>query len=129
MYLVDSDWIIDGLAGLPAVLERLDRHNDDGLAVSIISYGEIFEGAFHSSDPEIHLAMFRRFLSGFNVLGLDVSVMEVFARTRAQLRRQGNLIPDMDLLIAATALSYDLILMTNNRRHFTRVPDLRLYQP
>ena len=55
MYLDDSNWIIDGLAGIPAALEPLDRHSADGLAVSIISFGEIFEGAFHSSDPHIHL--------------------------------------------------------------------------
>jgi predicted nucleic acid-binding protein len=35
----------------------------------------------------------------------------------------------MDLLIAATALDHDLTLVTRNRRHFERIPDLTLYQP
>jgi predicted nucleic acid-binding protein len=39
------------------------------------------------------------------------------------------LIPDVDLLIAATALEEDLTLVTRNTRHFERIPDLKLYQP
>jgi tRNA(fMet)-specific endonuclease VapC len=54
--------------------------------------------------------------------------MEVFARTRADLRRSGQLIADLDLLIAATALHHDLTLLTRNVRHFARIPGLRLYQ-
>ena len=47
----------------------------------------------------------------------------------ARLRQQGQLIPDMDLFIASTALEYELTLLTRNVRHFERVPDLALYQP
>jgi tRNA(fMet)-specific endonuclease VapC len=53
--------------------------------------------------------------------------MEIFGRTRSGLRRAGQLIPDLDLLIGATALHHDLILLTRNRRHFTHIPGLRLY--
>jgi tRNA(fMet)-specific endonuclease VapC len=56
-------------------------------------------------------------------------IVERFARQRAALRRQGQLIPDMDLLIAATALEENLTLVTRNIRHFERIPELRLYQP
>jgi predicted nucleic acid-binding protein len=55
--------------------------------------------------------------------------MERFAYLRAELRRRGQLFPDLDLLIAATALQHDLTLLTRNVRHFNRIPDLRLYQP
>lgn len=44
-YLVDSDWLIDAFVGAPSAVDRLDRLREDGLAVSIISYGELFEGA------------------------------------------------------------------------------------
>ena len=128
-YLVDTDWIIDALADVPSAVEPLDRLSADGLAVSIISFGELFEGAYGFPNPEVHLAAFRRFLSGFTLLDLTDPIMEVFARTRADLRRQGNLIPDLDLLIAAAALHHDLTLMTRNLRHFARIANLRLYQP
>ncbi len=99
-----------------------------GLAVSAITVGEVLEGAYLDMDVEAALARYRRHLEGFAVLDVTGAVVEVFAQIRASLRRQGNLIPDMDLLIAATALAFDLTLLTRNRRHFTRVPGLRLYQ-
>jgi len=75
------------------------------------------------------LASFRAFLADYAVLPVTESVAATFARTRARLRRRGQLIPDMDLLIAATALTYGLSLVTRNRRHFGRIDGLRLYEP
>lgn len=71
---------------------------------------------------------FRHFLGGYPALGLDDPIMERFAETRAYLRRRGEGIADLDLLIAATALHHDLTLLTFNLRHFARIPDLRIYQ-
>jgi predicted nucleic acid-binding protein len=50
-------------------------------------------------------------------------------RIRGDLRRVGRRLEDTDLLIAATALEHDLMLVTRNVNHFARVPGLRLYQP
>ena len=55
--------------------------------------------------------------------------MEIFARTRGELRRDGRLIPDLDLLIAATAIHHDLTLVTRNVRHIGRISALQIYQP
>ena len=52
--------------------------------------------------------------------------MQEFAYLRGNLRAQGMLIGDLDMLIAATALHHNLILLTNNRSHFQRVPGLTL---
>jgi predicted nucleic acid-binding protein len=128
-YLVDSDWLIDAFRGIPTAVDLLAQHRDDGLAVSIISYGELFEGAVGAPDPVTKLARFRRFLARLVPLPLNDAVMERFAYLRADLRRRGELIPDLDLLIAATALHHDLTLLTRNVRHFHRIPNLRLYQP
>lgn len=127
-YLIDSDWLIDVLAGIPAAIETLSDISASGVFISIITFGEIIEGAYRSPDPERHLDALQRFLSGFTILSLDESVMEHFARNRAHLRRQGLLIADMDLLIAATAIRFDLTLLTRNIRHFTRLPELRIYR-
>lgn len=66
---------------------------------------------------------------GLSVLPLTDPIMERFARIRFDLRRAGNLIPDMDLLIATTAVTHGLTLMTRNVRHFQRIPDLALNRP
>lgn len=54
--------------------------------------------------------------------------MKRFAEIRALLRRRGNLIADFDLLLGATALHYNLTVLTNNVRDLKRIPDLRIYQ-
>lgn len=126
-YLVDSDWIIDALIGKPAALTTLVQLNADGLAVSIIAVGEVYEGAHSFPDAQAELAKYRRYLAGFTTIGISEPVMVTFGAVRASLRRQGLLIPDLDLLIAATALTHNLTLLTRNMRHFQRIPDLKLY--
>lgn len=99
-----------------------------GLAVSTITIAEVLEGAYGTSDPSRQLLVYGRFFSGYTVLDVTEDIAERFAELRALLRRQGNVIADMDLLIAATALVHDLTLLTGNERHFSRVPGLRLHQ-
>lgn len=127
-YLLDSDWVIDALGDVSLAVEPIRRYATAGIGVSIVTYGEVFHGAYGFPKPHDHLETFRRFLSAFSVLGLNDPIMEIFAQNRYLLKRQGNIIPDLDLLIAATALHYDLTLMTRNLRHFDRIPDLKLYQ-
>jgi tRNA(fMet)-specific endonuclease VapC len=92
-------------------------------------FGELYEGAYTSPDPTHRLRAFHQFLDGFVIFGLSDAVMHTFAKTRGRLRQDGKLIADMDLLIAATAVTYDLTLLTRNLRHFERIPDLKIYQP
>lgn len=126
-YLIDTDWVIDALIGRQPAVATLRRLAPDGLAVSLITVGEVYEGAFGLPQPAAHLASFHRFLAAFQILNLSDPIMERFAELRAQLRRSGQLIPDFDLLIGATALHHGLILLTNNRRHFGRLPNLKLH--
>lgn len=126
-YVVDTDWVIDALAGVRSALEPLEQHARDGLGVSIITFGELYEGAYNFPDPEAHIETLRQFLSGFRLLSLNDAIMQLFGQNRYQLRRQGNLIADFDLLIAATALHHGSTLMTRNIRHFSRIPGLALY--
>lgn len=129
MYLVDTDWIIQALANRQPALSTLELLAPSRTYVSYVTLGEVYEGAFGSPNPGAHLASFRRFLSAYPRLSLTEPVMERFAETRAYLRRRGELVGDLDLLIAATALAHDLTLLTFNSRHFERIPDLRLFQP
>jgi tRNA(fMet)-specific endonuclease VapC len=99
------------------------------ISVSWVTVGEIYEVAFDSVNPEAHLVSFRRFLAPIRIVNLNEGIIERFAETRSFLRRRGQLISDFDLLLAATALHHDLTVLTFNRRHFERIPDLKLYQP
>ncbi len=126
-YLVDTDWIISGLGGIQEALTLLTRMAQDGLAISVITEAEVLEGAYGQSDPVNAILRFRRFFQGYEILPVTSDVVAEFARLRSHLRRQGRRIEDFDLLIASTAIHHDLELVTRNRRHFERVPGLKLY--
>jgi tRNA(fMet)-specific endonuclease VapC len=126
-YLIDSDWIVDWLKNEPDAVRLLRTIAPDGLAISLISVGEIYEGIYFGHDPSRHERAFRQFLRGVTVLPLSRQTMQRFARIRGDLRRIGQLIGDFAILIAATALQHSLSLVTHNRRHFQRIPGLALY--
>lgn len=127
-YLVDSDWVASYLKGRKEALDLLTSLGREGLAISLISFGEIYEGIYYGPDPKSHEAGFRNFLKWVNVLPLNRKIMQRFAHLRGELRRKGRLIGDPDILIAATALYHNLTLVTRNIKHFQRIPDLKLYQ-
>ncbi len=126
-YLLDADWVINALAGRRDTVEVLRRLSPEGIAISWVTVGEVYEGAFAFSNPQERLISFRRFLSPFRILSLDEPIVERFAETRFFLRRRGETIPDFDVLLGATALQYDLTVLTYNVRHLARIPFLKLY--
>jgi tRNA(fMet)-specific endonuclease VapC len=127
-YLVDSDWVSSYLNGRPEAVGLLASLRHDGLAISLIAYGEIYEGIYFGRDPGAYERVFREFLRRVRVLSPNRPIMRQFARLRGILRRQGQIISDPDILIAATALHHGLTLVTRNLRHFQRIPDLQLHQ-
>jgi tRNA(fMet)-specific endonuclease VapC len=128
-YLLDSDVTADYLKGLPQPVQHIQSIIGSGIAISIITYGEIYDGIAGSYDPEAAERVFRQFLRVAVVVPLNRSVMRRFATERRALRLQGQKLDDMDLLIAATALHHNLTLITRNVRHFGRIPGLVWRQP
>ena len=126
LYLLDTDWVIHYLNEHQGIVQRLDALLDDGLGLSIISLAELYEGVYYSRDPEGDEQDLNDFLRGMTILGIDEAVCKIFGRQRGRLRAEGLLIGDTDLLIAATALQYNLTLLSNNRRHFERIEGLRI---
>ena len=125
-YLVDTDWAIDHLHRVSRVVLRLEELASEGLGLSIISLAELYDGVLGSSDPQRDEQFLRTFLSAVEVVNLDESICRIFAEERGRLRAAGTLISDFDLLIGATAVRHNLTLLTNNRRHFERMPDLNI---
>lgn len=125
-YLIDTDWVIDHLNGIHRVTSRLIELDSHGLALSVVSLAELWEGVHFSKDPARSEKILQEFVGGVAVLGLDEETCKLFGRLRGTLRQQGRLTGDFDLLIAATALRHDLTLLTNNRRHYENISGLRL---
>jgi predicted nucleic acid-binding protein len=128
--LVDTDWAILVLHGDSDATKTLIDRAGDGLATSVITYGELFEGAYYARDPLAAAASLTAFLDGKDLLVLTTVIVERFAILRGQLpRHHRQQIGDMDLLIAATAIAHGLELFTNNRRDFVIIPGLTIYTP
>jgi predicted nucleic acid-binding protein len=125
-YLVDTDWVIHYLKGRRPFVERLRVLEEQGLAISVINLGELYEGVYGATEPEKREQGLKDFLQGVTVLGLDEETCRIFGQERQRLRRAGNLPGDMDLFIGATALRHNLIVLTNNRSHFERIESLRI---
>ena len=124
--LLDTDWAIDYLNDVAHVIQRVDALRPEGIAISIISVAEVYEGALNGHDPERGERALENFLRPFPIINLDIPICRVFGMERARLRAAGTPIQDMDLLIGATALRHDLTLLSNNRRHFERLQGLRI---
>ena len=125
-YLVDTDWVIDHLHDVVRVSDRLAELAPDGLAISIISLAELYEGVIYSGNPEGNERTLLDFLGGIPLIMLDDETCRIFGRERGRLRRAGRMIGDFDLMIAATSLRHNLTLLTNNRRHFEQVEGLTI---
>lgn len=123
--LLDTDWVISFLNGRPEAVTLVTRLADDGIAVSVISCGEIYEGLLRDPQSARRVAQFERFTTTVDIVTLDARAARVYARIRSQLRAQGQLIPDNDTWIAATALAYHFTLVSRDQ-HFSRIPDLNL---
>jgi tRNA(fMet)-specific endonuclease VapC len=129
-YLLDTDWIVDVLNGQENAIHTVLELAPAGLVVSIITYGELYEGAAFAHEPEPALSGLRHFLKGKAILPLTQPVMERFAQIRGSLPRSiRQQIGDLDILIAATCLEHNLTLLTRNLKGFQKIPTLKLYQP
>ena len=66
-----------------------------------------------------------KFLTGVQILPIFDS-LDIYANEKSRLKKEGNPIDDFDLLIGASAIANDLILVTNNTKHFQRLNNIKL---
>jgi len=127
-YLLDTSWAIHYLRGEERVVKKLLLLREEGLATSIITLAELYEGVFRSINPVLAEESLKDFLMGISILGIDEEVCKIFGRERARLRKLGKPIGDLDLLIASTCLRYDLTLLSDNIKEFERVENLKIFK-
>lgn len=126
MFLLDTDTVIYMSKGRPQVLEKVREHTAEGLRISIVTLMELYYGAYKSQRPTVNMARVRLLETGLVILPLSPEIADVFGMQKAALEKVGTPLDDFDLAIAATALLHNLILVTNNQRHFQRIEGLRL---
>jgi len=128
-FLFDTDAISELLRPRPAraYVKWIMKVAREEQFTSTVVIGELYKGAYRSQDRERHLTNIeKRVLPAVTVLPYDISIAKVFGKIRAHLEEIGTILPDADIQIAATAIGYDLELITGNLSHFSRIPDLKL---
>ena len=125
-YLIDSDILIYFLKGKQEVVERISQIPIDDLYISRINYTELIYGAYNSARIEQNLKVIEPFLDNFKILEFTKKSSLIFAKEKTRLKKNGNIIADMDLMIASIAIENDCILISNNIKHFQRVQNLEL---
>lgn len=121
-YLFDSDIIINFFdKGIDFPVDIFEH----SIAMSVVSVYEVRYGALKRGKG----IEFDRFIqeASFEVVACTKEVVDKALELRMYLEEKGEPLPHLDLFIAASALVYDLILVTNNKRHFERIPGLEIY--
>ncbi len=108
------------------VLERFNTYQVGDIGVSSITVAELAFGARKSQRPDENLQAIEAFLLPLIMVPFDYGAAITYGGIRATLEGQGTPIGALDTLIAAQALSMDLVLATNNVREFVRVPGLKV---
>lgn len=127
MYLIDTDIIIYSLKGVPEVVNSFRKYANEPKAISVITYGELVYGAEKSQFRINNLAKVHRVRELFPVAEVTPAIMDTFGELKADLSKDGIIIDDFDLIIAATALSMGYSIVTNNEKNFSRIPNLTLH--
>jgi len=98
-YLLDTDWIIDHLSGHEEVTAKLKEFAKEGIATSIISVAELYEGVHGSNNYDGSLKALEDFFEGVGIINLAREVCNIFGRERNKLRKKGRIIGVCDYII------------------------------
>jgi tRNA(fMet)-specific endonuclease VapC len=122
-YMLDADTVSYALRGQGRVAARLLEHQPSELCVSAVTLAELNFGAEARRSQRIRGAI-RSFTKDVTVVPFDEASAERFGVVAAALSTRGRPIGLYDTLVAAQALAFGLTVVTNNTRHFSRVPGL-----
>lgn len=122
-YLLDTDSVSFALRGQGKVGVRLRRERPSRLCVSAITLAELRYGADRKGSRKLH-QLIDAFASGVTVAAFDAAAAAEFGRIGSLLASRGTPIGEFDVLLAAHAVALRCTLVTNNVRHFSKVPGL-----
>lgn len=127
MYMLDTNTCIFVLKNRTEKLKSKFKAIKN-ISISTVTYGELCYG-IENGEPSLREERYNQldvFTQRLLVDPWDEEAARHYGSIRAILKRQGNIIGNNDLLIAAHARSINAVLVTNNTKEFSRIPDLTL---
>ena len=126
-YYLDSNILIFVLRGTNRGLaEKIDSIYDNEIKIPSVVMAEMIEGAYASNDTERNVEQTMKYLESFEIIPFDKDAAMIYGRIGAKLRAEGRRVGSNDLMIASTVISRNGILVTNNKKEFSRIDGLRL---
>lgn len=125
--ILDTDTVSYYFRDHEKVVEKIDNYliEHGFVHISVVTYYEILNGLLYK-DARRQLAKFERFVRLNNVIPLTMTSAKVAADIYADLRKRGKPIGHNDVMIAGIAIDNDLVLVTNNVNHFSRISGLEM---
>lgn len=124
-FLLDTDTCSAHLRRPAGLAHRFFQHAGR-LHISTVTLAELYAGAFHLLQPQPLLDQVAALATDVRLVEFDSGCAFEFGRVRGTLLKQGISVPTADLMIAATALTHGLTLVTHNTADYRFVPGLRL---
>jgi tRNA(fMet)-specific endonuclease VapC len=126
-YFLDTNICIYFLNGKSAeVFKKMDAVDIEDLRLSTVVTAELYYGAAKSVRHEYNLERYRQFVSTIELVPFDHKASQIYGDIRAYLETRGQPIGWNDLMIAATVLAHDGIMVTHNTKEFSRIDGLAL---
>lgn len=128
MYFLDTNVIIDATSRKTAnkICPHFENLEPNEIAVPAIVIAELEFGARHSNDYERNLRIILDFVAPYKVIPFAQKEAVAYGKIREQLSKRGTLIGPNDMLIAATALANNAVLVTHNTDEFSRILELTI---
>ena len=126
-FLLDTNICIYLIKQKPLeVLQKFNTYSVGDIGISSITVAELKYGVQKSQFPDKNHQALEQFLLPLKIVDFDCAAADTYGIIRATLEKKGTPIGSLDTLIAAHALSLEVVLITNNEKEFSRVPNLKL---
>lgn len=125
--LIDTDTLSYFFRNQPEVVAMLDKYLEEHgfVNLSVITYYEVLNGLYFK-DAKNKLTSFEEFVALNEVLPLTDEIAKKAAEIYASLRKKGVIVGHNDIMIASTAIVNDMVLITNNTKHFKDIEGLEI---
>ncbi len=122
-YLLDSNICIFFIKGQYELNKKIAEVGEQNCFISEMTVAELKYGIENSNTIETMRVIVEAFIPKFAIFPIYNS-LNVYAKEKAKLRKQGLMLDDFDILIGATAISNDMIMVTNNVSHLNRLDNI-----
>ena len=126
-YFLDTNVIIDAIKNKrPLLKQHFEQTYTTDIFVSSIVVSELEFGAAHSNDYLKNKTLYELFIKDFTLVPYEKEYSFEYGKLRQYLTKTGQVIGWNDMLIAATAIANNGILVTHNIGEFERIPNIQL---